>query len=54
MKALFQNIWKAPASTMAAALVAGLTYVIGADIELSKEVLVSLGATAAVLAAFSK
>lgn len=53
MKALIANIWKAPAATMAGALVAGLTFIIGADIDLPKEVMVALGAMAAVLATFS-
>ena len=53
MKALIENIWKAPAATMAGALVAGITYVIGADIEAPKAVLVGLGSLAAILAVFS-
>jgi hypothetical protein len=53
MKALLKNIWQAPAATMAAALVAGLTYIIGADIDLPKEAMVALGSLSAVLAAFS-
>lgn len=53
MKSLLKNIWDAPATTMAGALVAGLTYVQIAEVDLAPWVSVAIGATAALLAVFS-
>lgn len=53
MKNLFKNIWQAPASTVAAALVAAIGVATAADIELSKELIVGLSALSAFLAVFS-
>jgi hypothetical protein len=53
MKNLLKNIWNAPASTSAGALMAALTYVLAADVEMPKWALVSIGATSAALAVFS-
>jgi hypothetical protein len=53
MKNLLANIWNAPASTSAGALMASLTYILAADVDMPKWALVSIGATAAALAVFS-
>ena len=53
MKSLLKNIWDAPATTMAGALVAGLTYVQIEEVDLAPWVSVAIGATAALLAVFS-
>lgn len=53
MKALFKNILEAPAATTAGALIAGLTYVQAAELDMPLGVKVAIGATAAVLAVFS-
>lgn len=53
MKNLLTNIWNAPASTTAGALMAALTYVLAADVDLPKWALVAIGSTSAALAVFS-
>lgn len=53
MKNLLKSIWEAPASTCAGAIIAALTSITAADIELPKGWFVGLGATAAALAVFS-
>jgi hypothetical protein len=53
MKNLLTNIWNAPASTSAGALMAALTYVLAADVDMPKWAIVSIGASAAALAVFS-
>lgn len=53
MKNLIKNLWAAPASTIVAALVAGIGVITASDLEVSKSVIASLSAVAAVLAAFS-
>ena len=53
MKNLLSNIWNAPASTCAGALIAGLTALQAADIALPKWASVSVGVAAAMLAVFS-
>lgn len=53
MKNLLSNIWNAPASTSAGALMAALTYILAADVEMPKWALISIGASSAALAVFS-
>ena len=53
MKNLLKSIWEAPASTCAGAIIAALTYITAADVDMPKWAFVSLGASAAALAVFS-
>lgn len=53
MKALFKNIFDAPAATAAGAIVAALAVITGSDVDLPKEVMVGLMALSALLATFS-
>lgn len=49
MKEIFSNLWNGSAASVAGALTAGLTYVMAAEVELPKEVVILVGAVAAVL-----
>lgn len=53
MKPLLRNIWEAPAATMAGALVAGLTFLQVAEVEMPTWATLTIGSLAAVLAVFS-
>lgn len=53
MKNLIQNIWKGPASTVAGAITAGLTFVLAAEVELPTPALVTIGALSAFLSFFA-
>lgn len=53
MKNLFTNIWKAPASTIAAGLVAAIGVIIAADLDVDNTVIIGLSALGAFLGLFS-
>lgn len=50
---LIKNIWTAPASTIAAAIMLAIAVVVGADLDWPKEAIVGLSALSAFLSAFS-
>jgi len=52
MKNLFRNIWDAPSSTVAGALVASIGVITASDISVDKGVIVALAAASAFLAIF--
>jgi|DEB0MinimDraft_6_1074348.scaffolds.fasta_scaffold53766_3 hydroxymethylpyrimidine/phosphomethylpyrimidine kinase len=49
MKPQCTNLWKGPGSTFASAITAALTFILAADVELPKGVLVAAGAISAAL-----
>lgn len=52
MKNLLRNVWDAPASTLASAIIGGLGAIIASDFEMPKWILLSMVAISAFLAAF--
>ena len=52
MKNLFKNIWTAPSSTVAGALVASIGVITASDLTVDKSVIVALAAVSAFLAIF--
>jgi len=53
MKPQCTNLWKGPGSTFASAITAALTFILAADVELPKSVLVAAGAISAGLSLFA-
>lgn len=49
MKELLKNLWMGPGSTVAGAITAGLTFIMAADVEISKTTFVVVGAVSAFL-----